>query len=970
VKGATKSHSLRVTAGFFAFLAMSTSATTHYVNANSLVPVPPYTNWTTAAATIQEAVDVALAGDEIIVTNGVYQTGGREVHGSGITNRVAVDKPLTVRSVNGPAVTIIQGSRCLLMAEAGLICQMTGAGETAVRCVYLTNGASLSGFTLTNGAAVAVRAVPWEEGGGGGVLCGPTAVVSNCIIVGNSAVGGGGGAFSGTLNNCSLKGNSAIGQYGYGGGACETILKNCALTGNSADSGGGAFWATLNNCTLTGNSANHGGGVNQCTLNNCIVSFNKAPDYPNHDSPKSMFNYSCTVPLPASGVSNISVDPQLASASHLSADSPCRAGGSSSYANGADIDGEAWLNPPSIGCDEYHAGAVTGALTAAIVATYTNVAVNYQVGLTAVIEGRASASSWDFGDGPGVTNRPFVSHAWVMPGDYAVILRAYNESHSGGVYVTQIVHVTEGKHYVSLTGTNPLPPYVSWATAATNIQDALDVATVAGSLVLVSNGVYATGGRAVQGPLEVPFQATMTNRVVVAYPVTLRSVNGPQFTIIQGRQVPGTTNGDDAIRCVYLTNGASLSGFTITNGGTKYVDTIMDHPEADGGGVFCTGTDVVVSNCVVTGNSASLRGGGAYRGTLYDCTLSGNSVTATEDAAGGGAAYSTLNNCTLRGNSSVLNAGGAMGSTLNNCVLSGNTAAAYDSYGGGACFGTLNNCTLIGNSAGHGGGATYGTLNNCTLIGNSASVFGGGAESCYLNNCTLVGNSADSDGGGVMYGTLYNSVVYYNTAPEGENFYYSDLTNCCTAPEPGGIGNITNAPLFVDYAGGNMRLQSNSPCINTGTNAYAAGSTDLDGRPRIVGGTVDIGAYEFQPGVSGLFIGWLQRYSLPTDGSADYTDSDGDGLNNWQEWRCDTVPTNSLSALRLLTPMSGAPGLIVRWQSVSSRNYFLERGTDLGAQPPFLLLKSNIVGQAGTTTFMDTNAAGVGPFFYRVGVQE
>ena len=53
------------------------SAATHYVSLESPNPTPPYTNWATAATNIQQAVDVAATGDEVVVTNGVYPVGWR-----------------------------------------------------------------------------------------------------------------------------------------------------------------------------------------------------------------------------------------------------------------------------------------------------------------------------------------------------------------------------------------------------------------------------------------------------------------------------------------------------------------------------------------------------------------------------------------------------------------------------------------------------------------------------------------------------------------------------------------------------------------------------------------------------------------------------------------------------------------------------------------------------------------------------
>jgi hypothetical protein len=131
-----------------------------------------------------------------------------------------------------------------------------------------------------------------------------------------------------------------------------------------------------------------------------------------------------------------------------------------------------------------------------------------------------------------------------------------------------------------------------------------------------------------------------------------------------------------------------------------------------------------------------------------------------------------------------------------------------------------------------------------------------------------------------------------------------------------------------------------------------------------------MGAYEYQTPTSVISYAWLQQYGLPTDGTADYIDTDNDGVNNSQEWIAGTDPTNALSVLKMLAPSNSLDGTVVNWQSVANKTYYLQRGTDLLLQPAFSSIQSNIVGNAGTTSFTDITVTNPCSYFYRVGVQQ
>jgi hypothetical protein len=195
-------------------------------------------------------------------------------------------------------------------------------------------------------------------------------------------------------------------------------------------------------------------------------------------------------------------------------------------------------------------------------------------------------------------------------------------------------------HYVDLNNTNPVPPFISWDTAATNIADAVGWATD-GNTVWVSNGVYRLNSSVMVGP-----------------GVRVQSVHGAGNTLV--------TASGGSFGCFTMDSGAELDGFTITGG----------HADC-GGGVY--GLNSTIANCIITNNTAVL-GGGVYcwnEATIENCLISENHA----DESGGGIYFDasdwSLRNCTIAKNTATNGGGVAFfwwsWGIAENCILWTNT---------------------------------------------------------------------------------------------------------------------------------------------------------------------------------------------------------------------------------------------------------------------------------------------------------
>ncbi len=290
-------------------------------------------------------------------------------------------------------------------------------------------------------------------------------------------------------------------------------------------------------------------------------------------------------------------------------------------------------------------------------------------------------------------------------------------------------------------------------------------------------------------------------------------------------------DGENSKRVLYqpkqhtVADAAVWDGFTIRNG-----------KSGAGAGAFLNDY-TTLANCTVTDNHADIYGGGVYVNTantknhifLTNCTINRNS-----SSMGGGLcdrSGSVLSNCRISNNTATTKGGGAYyyantTPIMNSCVVSNNTAKA-----GGGIYdkGLLNatNCNFVMNSAVESSGGVLLEKGNNHFV-----------------NCIFWGNEANGQPGQINGNSVFEYCALPE-AQSGEGNITVAAEN--DGDEPGYFLRFAQVPAGAGaaYENASWDIMSRSICLNAGNpNTNNIGNTDIEGKKRIQKGRIEIGAYE------------------------------------------------------------------------------------------------------------------------------
>lgn len=495
------------------------------------------------------------------------------------------------------------------------------------------------------------------------------------------------------------------------------------------------------------------------------------------------------------------------------------------------------------------------------------------VQFTDLTVGLVSNWFWDFdNDGTIDSTEQHPSHTYTASGRYSVKLTVAGDGGFDTRIKEKYIIVVENAWYVDSSVLVTTGNGTTWLDAFQTIQEGLDNAGPT-DLVLVADGSYSGasnrdldfGGKSIYLKMDDYYGSGVC-----------------------------TIDCGGVARGFYFASGetqdAVVDGFTITNGSA-----------AEGAGIYCSNSNPTIVNCAITGNSASVYGGGICTTNgadpvIANSTISGNSAPAGAGIYMGIACAGTVTACAVTGNTTLGDGGGiycldTSSPVITKCTIANNQA---NSGGGMFCVNSSStavyNCIITNNLATNSGGGVF-TLDcnpsfiSCAITNNTASskdgggMFIDGTSSPITTNCTIANNVA-RDGGGVCCFSeanpaFNNTIIWGNVASNKGSQICPATANSrallknCNVPSdaadsnrftgPGEVleledSSIYGDPLFVDAGspgvggGGVYLIITGSPCVDAGRNSLVVvgGNTDLAGNLRIVNGTVDIGAYEYQ----------------------------------------------------------------------------------------------------------------------------
>ena len=364
----------------------------------------------------------------------------------------------------------------------------------------------------------------------------------------------------------------------------------------------------------------------------------------------------------------------------------------------------------------------------------------------------------------------------------------------------------------------------SWENATPRLEYASYLSSGGNTRVWVKRGVYYGDE---SDPVNA-FEIIKSNKVYGGF----NGDEGPDFdladrdleanaTILDGQGIKRVLNQAD-----FFTSGtrAVWDGFVIQNGFS-----------GSGGGAFLNDY-TTLSNCIIRDNTTNGFGGGVY-------------INAST-----GVGQTQITNCVITGNTASMGGGicDRNSSVLTNCIISNNTASTKG--GGLYLYNTdkpnLRGCIVSNNTAVNAGGI-YARgkcqLNNCNVVMNRATEVNGGVfienqNSKYIN-CIFWGNEANGIANQVTGNASFEYCAIQGGSPGEGNI---NLPAANDGEEPGVFVRFVRpaAGAGAEYSDADWHTESRSICLNAGKPGTAGYSFDLDGSPRIQHGLVDIGAYE------------------------------------------------------------------------------------------------------------------------------